>query len=430
MHRYERMLAVVGLVVAGACGPGTPGDTDTASGSTATSAEPSSEGASDTVSTEDPTSGPGTTGTTTTSGEPETATASTTDEPGTTTTGGQDGLADCGFAEVAVRGLVGQAFVAGDFDQDGTIDLVVKPGGGTAQIHFNGGDGATFTAGLVHDIANGGQMAGGDFDGDGGVDVVHYDFTIAQELQVQLNVGGELAPPLSTPSEALYYTFRVADVDGDGDSDVSFGGRHSEPVDVLLADAGVLTAGHQLQVSACYATGSDWADFDDDGDLDFAVVGDCNATLGMPPIAMHLREGDGYVTLPDVGLAESSDPPVLVAGDYDGDGVIDIVTQGHHQSPHFNRHLGLGDAMFAALEPFEVPIDRWVRQALDADADGRTDLLADGDGLVVLYRSTGPGFEPCLIGAGVLAAAADFDGDGRVDVMLKDGPSFTLARGQ
>ncbi|PCC68795.1 Repeat domain-containing protein [Nannocystis exedens] len=435
MHRCKWMLGFVGLVVAGACGPGTPADTDATSGSTATTgAEPSSEGASETESTESPTSGPGTTGTTgptpTTSVEPETATSSTTDDPGTTTTGGPDGLAACGFAESTVRGLVGQAFVAGDFDQDGAIDLVVKPDGGTAQIHFNGGNGAAFTAGLVHDIANGGQMAGGDFDGDGRVDVVHYDFTIADELQVQLNIGGELAPPLSTPSDALYYTFRVADVDGDGDSDVSLGGRHSEPVDVLLADGGALTATHQLQVSACYATGSDWADFDGDGDLDFAVVGDCNAVLGMPPIAMHLREGDGYVALPDVGLAESSDPPVLVAGDYDGDGVVDLVTQGHHQTPHFNRHLGVGDATFAALEPFEVPDDRWIRQALDADADGRTDLLADGDGLVVLYRSTGSGFEPCLVGAGVLAAAADFDGDGRLDVMLKEGPSFTLARGQ
>ncbi|MBZ5711890.1 FG-GAP repeat domain-containing protein [Nannocystis pusilla] len=431
MQRLHGILRLSWCVLAGACGPGPGGDTDPTTDSPATTTTSTTSSASDT----DPTTGPVITGTDTTSpatststtGASDTADSSTTED---STTAGPDGLPLCGFADLPIRGLAGQAFVAGDFDGDGAVDLAVKPDGGNAQLRINTGSGVAFTAGDVHDISNGGKMATGDFDGDGRLDLLHYDFSIAEQIQLQLNLGAELGAPQSIPLDALFYTLRVADVDGDGDSDVSFGGRHSDPVRVLLADAGTLTEAHQLPVSACYATGSDWADFDGDGDLDFAVIGDCNAVLGTPPIAVHLREGDGYVALPDVGQADAGDPSVLAAGDFDGDGVIDIVTQGFHQMPHFDRHRGLGDAAFDAREAFDVPVDRWVREALDVDADGLTDLLADGDGAVVLYRSTGPGFEPCFVGAGDLVAAADFDGDGRTDVIVKDGQTFTLAQAQ
>lgn len=435
MQRLHGILRLSWCVLAGACGPGPGGDTEPTTDSPATTTSTATSSATD--PTGGPTTGPVTTGTDTTGPSPATSTSTTsasdTADSTTTedsTTAGTDGLPLCGFAELPIRGLAGQAFVTGDFDGDGTVDLAVKPDGGTVQLRFNSGSGLAFTAGGVHDISNGGKMAAGDFDGDGSLDLLHYDFSIAEQIQLQLNLGAELGAPQSIPLNELYYTLRVADVDGDGDSDVSFGGRHSEPVRVLLADAGMLTEAHQLQVSACYATGSDWADFDGDGDLDFAVIGDCNAVFGTPPIAVHLREGDGYVALPDVGQAESSDSPVLEAGDFDGDGIVDIVTQGFHPMPHFDRHRGLGDAAFDPREAFEVPVDRWVREALDVDADGLTDLLADGDGVVVLYRSTGPSFEPCLVGPGDLVGAADFDGDGRTDVIVKDGQAFTLARAQ
>jgi len=430
MHRLHGIPGIAALVLVSACGPG-PADTDPTTDATAatTSTATSSATVTDTGTTASPTTGPVTTGPDTTS-SPATSESETSDTTTTeATTGGGDGLPACAFAELAVTGLAGQAFVAGDFDGDGAIDLAVKPDGGTVQLHLNDGSGTGFTAtGVVHDIAGGGEMAAGDFDGDGRLDLLHYDFSIAEQIQLQLNVGGELDAPLSIPLNALFYTARVADVDGDGDSDFSHGGHHSEPVHVMLADGGTLIDTHLLQPSACYATGSDWADFDGDGDLDFAVIGDCNQAFGTPPIAVHLREGDTYVALPDVGQAESSDPPVLAAGDFDGDGVVDIVTQGHHQSPHVDHHRGLGDAAFAAREPFDVPVDRWVREALDVDGDGLADLLAAGDGSVVLYR--GPSFEPCLVGAGELVAAGDFDGDGRLDVLVKDGTSFTLAHGQ
>jgi hypothetical protein len=355
-----------------------------------------------------------------------------TSDPGSGSDGTSGGEpAACAYTVQPVAGLAGDRLVAGDFDDDGAIDVAAQPASGSVQLFFGDGSGLTFAAGDVVEIgAGGGRMARGDFDGDGRLDLVHYDFSFAEELRVQLNLGGALGPAIVSPVQALFYTARVADVDLDGDSDFSWGGYHSEPVHVLLSDGGALADAHLLAVPACYATASAWADFDADGDLDFAVIGDCNAILGEPPIAVHLREGNVYTSLPEAGRALSADTSVLLAGDYDGDGTLDIVTQGGRDPWAFERHLGIGNGTFAAREEFLLAPGTMVVTGLDANADGRADLLTAGEEGVVLLQSTGPGFEPCEVGPGEFAEVADFDGDGVMDVLLRQGDGFALAQRQ
>ncbi len=54
-----------------------------------------------------------------------------------------------------------------------------------------------------------------------------------------------------------------------------------------LSSAGTFSVAHQLSVSGCYATASDWADYD--GDLDIAVTGGCNGPLEMSSPARGSR---------------------------------------------------------------------------------------------------------------------------------------------
>jgi hypothetical protein len=89
------------------------------------------------------------------------------------------------------------------------------------------------------------------------------------------------------PRPRLFYTFRVADADADGSDDISYGGWHGDPVHVWLSSAGTFSVAHQLSVSGCYATASDWADYD--GDLDIAVTGGCNGPLEMSSPARGSR---------------------------------------------------------------------------------------------------------------------------------------------
>lgn len=411
-----RFVLFAGLLLCGACGPGAPGEGDTSSGGAGSSGAGGSSG--DVL----PTTGDGTSGGSTQAGM--------TTEPGSGSEGSSGGEQPaCAYAVQPVAGLIGERIVAGDFDLDGAMDVASQPASGSVQLFFGDGTGLTFAGGDVVDIgAGGGSMARGDFDGDGRLDLVHYDFSFAEEVRVQLNLGGALGPGISTAVNALFYTARVADVDLDGDSDFSWGGFHSEPVHVLLSDGGALVDTHLLTMSACYATASAWADFDADGDVDFAVIGDCNAILGEPPIAVHLRDGGGYVAIPEAGRALSADTSVLLAGDVDGDGSVDIVTQGGRDPWAFERHLGNGDGTFATREEFLLPAGAMVVTGLDANADGRIDLLTAGDEGVVLLQSTGPGFEPCEVGPGAFAEVADFTGDGVMDVLLRQGDEFALAQ--
>lgn len=413
--------SVAGLcLLASTCGPQAP-PVDTESGTASSTTSGTTSGASETTPT---TGATGVTSTVTSSGGSSGAATLTGDA---STTGALDlggGGETCGFGLTPVQGLAAGPAVEGDFDGDGILDLALGLDG-EVQLHRGAGDGLSFTTqGQAHSVGNA-LLAGGDFDGDGDRDVLAYQFFPFEGVRVLSNVGGDLGPEIDTPMMSLFYTLSVSDVDADGDDDFAEGG--ALPVRVWHADQGTFSEAAQVSVSACYATASAWADFDGDGDLDFAVIGDCNGVLGLPFVTVHLREGGGYMEVLEAAQAESTDTFALVAGDFDGDGKVDIVTHGGRQQPAFELHRGDGDGTFAARVDFPVGPAVRVRRALDFDLDGLADVLADGEG-VELHHGTADGFVRCVVGPGSLLAAGDFDGDGALDLLLADGDEVQLAR--
>ena len=424
MARLALAFALTGLAPVCACFRDAGGAPTTSSATTGPDATGS--GSSEAApTTEDATTGTTAAASTSDTGDATTTTTTTSDATSGTT---GEGLPPCGYDVQPVTGLVGEQLVARDFSLDGRLDIAAQPASGAVQLFHGDGTGLVFTPGDLQDVGAGGKMAGGDFDGDGTPDLVHYDFSFTDEVGVQLNFNGLLSPLIPTSVQAIFYTARVADVDADGDSDFSYGGSHAEPVHVLLSDKGQFSDVHQLNVTACYATASTWADLDADGDLDFAVIGDCNQPIGMPYIAVHLRQGDTYLPIAEAGRTLSADTLVLEAGDFDGDGLVDLVTQGHRDVWAFERHLGLGTGKFAAREEFPLPPGTWIVRALDADGDGLRDLLTHGPDGVALQRSTGPAFTTCAVGPGQVVTVADFDGDAVLDVLLREGDNFSLAK--
>ena len=196
---------------------------------------------------------------------------------------GSDSFTDqAGTASVASASAT-VAAAWGDYDNDGDLDLyiTVSPGGGGANIFYeNDGDG-TFT-----------------------------DKTTASGL-TDTGEG-------RTPSWADY------DDDGDGDLDLAlanFGASASklfrnDGSDTFVEDAG--TAG--LADISGLAYGAGWADYDNDGDLDLAVVNS--------GFADRLFTNGGSGTFTEVattaGLGDTGTGRGMAWADYDGDGDMDL----------------------------------------------------------------------------------------------------------
>ena len=132
-------------------------------------------------------------------------------------------------------------------------------------------------------------------------------------------------------------------------------------------------------------------DFTGDGHLDLAVANSRAATT----VSVLLGNGDGTFQ-PQVTYAVGTDPDAIVAGDFNGDGRLDLAVA-NSSSNDVSVLLGNGDGTFVdpgqfATTPHATPL------VADVNGDGTDDVLVvDGAGNI-LYRQGIPGqpgtFEP------------------------------------
>lgn len=180
-----------------------------------------------------------------------------------------------------------------------------------------------------------------------------------------------------------------------------------------------------------------WADYDNDGQLDFAITGVTG--VGAEYIAQLWRNtGLGFVNvtasvapgLPGVR------PGALVWGDYDNDGRADLLIMGSGpDNPVFqiwrNTSSGFSNVTTTLSAAFPAGVASGAAAWGDYDNDGWLDLLVTGFTLQAsrtsrIWRNTGAGFvdvtstvAPGLPGLQWSSAAwGDYDGDGWLDFAL------------
>jgi FG-GAP-like repeat len=229
----------------------------------------------------------------------------------------------------------------------------------------------------------------------------------------------------------------TGDFNGDGKLDMAIRASSGNTIVLLLGD-GDGTFQPPVSITAAPANAGDLrgivaADMNGDGKLDLTVSYD-GLNGGPGGVATILGNGDGTFQAPVASLvtAENSGclPTTMVAADVNGDGNLDLVST---CAIGLRVDLGNGDGTFTAGFTFTSPVftgggARVTSVAVgDFNNDGKLDvafaavpqyldvMLGNGDGTfaapTVVY-DFGPG-------AGVSSvAAADFDGDGNLDLAI------------
>ncbi|MFH1377351.1 MAG: FG-GAP-like repeat-containing protein [Planctomycetota bacterium] len=224
------------------------------------------------------------------------------------------------------------------------------------------------------------------------------------------------------------------DVDGDGDLDLHYAGDSG--YNQLYRNIGGDSFVYQvtgMQSMYEYANLA-WGDYDNDGDLDVAVVGYCYYDSQWQGKSLLYRN-DGAATFVQVAVpwiqVEYGD---VAWGDYDNDGDLDVVITGREEStgmPQTRLYRNEGNGSFAEMQTGFINVEFPALHWADLDNDGFLDLIlfgedSGGNSVARLYFNDGDGsFTPS---SGLLNAAtdwnattvdaSDYNNDGWIDIVV------------
>jgi predicted nucleotidyltransferase len=242
------------------------------------------------------------------------------------------------FVEVASTGLPDVAYSAaawGDFDNDGDLDLALtgwqSAGSYVASVYRNGG-GGTFSdinAGLTPVLY--GAVAWGDYDNDADLDILLTGDTglLSSVTRIYRNNGDATFTDIVAGLAGVKNgSVAWGDANNDGDLDILLTGRQpSFPNDLLLLWLYSNTGSGTFPGSGVGGTeyGSvSWADYDNDGDLDFLLTGSTTISL---EARLYRNDGATFVDSSAglIGVGRSA----AAWGDYDNDGDLDLLVSGY-----------------------------------------------------------------------------------------------------
>ena len=309
-------------------------------------------------------------------------------------------------------------YALGDYDGDGFLDLYVAEGsnkGDTikSDLLFKGGADATFSyvspaAGIIESTDRGRCGFWVDYDNDGQLDLFVKNYVNVNRLYKNtgagtfIEVGAQSGLDLATLGKDYGTICSFADYDNDGFMDVAFSGDST--TESLYRNKGdgtfidVTRRAHFLRHPP-YGKGIAWGDYNNDGFVDLYIA---RGTVGSENFSNTLYRNNGDGTFTDVstaaGVAAATGTWAAVWGDYDNDGWLDL---------------------------FVTSAAPWLGGVNNAN---------------LLYHNNGDGtFTDRALAEGVqlqdnvslhkCAAWADYDNDGFLDLIVKDGIGGEKATG-
>jgi hypothetical protein len=344
------------------------------------------------------------------------------------------------------------AVLAADFNGDGVADLAIPYSGATAQgappgavgILINNGDGTFKPAVAVSAGIAPTGISGLDLNHDNILDLVVTDSSSSSVFVLLGKGDGTFNPavPYATGTGSIAVT--IADFNGDGIPDIA-ATAFDKTASILLGNGNGTFKPRTSFAIGQYARDIAAGDFNKDGELDLAVMNSADQT-----VSVFTGDGGGgfqamssYVTGYNAGS--------LVVTDYNGDGNLDIlVGQGDarlitpdYDTQHIDFLLGRGDGTFQGLSTSGSRANGLTFiAAADFNGDGKIDVVSNQSLSTNLFFFAGGANSsfaatPTTLAVGPAAdtypsnaATGDFNGDGKPDLAVALGDVFSTAPGQ
>ncbi|MCK9459069.1 MAG: VCBS repeat-containing protein [Proteobacteria bacterium] len=363
---------------------------------------------------------------------------------------GVDASADCVlatlfFEEFVIADASIHVFMAaGDFNEDGIVDLVVTQSSTIGVFLGNGEDGIGDGT-MSYDASyltgeNPYGIAVADFDEDGVLDLAVNNF-LDNDISILLGDGvdgigdGTFASPVDYPTGEGPYAIEVADLDEDDVFDLVTANISDNTISILFGNGsdGVGDGTFATQVTygdLVYLPGYvEVADLNEDGIPDLVVAGNSSANVRV----LYGNGFDGHAdgTFAVGGAFTVGDHPhATIAADFDEDGHLDLAVS-NYESNDISILLGTGETGDGAfLEQVVYPVGNVPSNLAlsDLDNDGVLDLAVSNklsDTVGILAGCGEGGIGDGTFGAQVEYSvqegpgsiiAADFDEDGLMDL--------------
>ena len=227
----------------------------------------------------------------------------------------------------------------------------------------------------------------------------------------------------------------AADFNADGKLDLATANIVDNTVSVLLGNGdGTFTAGPTLAVGSNPFTLTA-GDFNNDGKLDLAVANSANG--GPSIVSILLGNGDGtFRTAVPYALGNTANDALsVVAGDFNGDGKLDLAVANGGNSQSVSILFGNGDGTFRTPAlTYAVGSGTNSVATGDFNRDGKLDLAVADPGtnqvFILLGKDAGTFQSPVAHTTGNFpfsVAAADFNGDGVLDLAVSNNHDTTVS---